>query len=168
MTNNQQPTTKKGYCIIIIGGRGQGKTTFIKKMIQGKPNYIFDVQNEYSEGFNPCGHTDRNLFLHEASQFIQTQIVIEEATGFFKGHTNKILDQMMLSVRHTNNNIYFVFHNIQAVPPAIVNMCNYVVLFKTADMQPNVIKNKYPLIYRYHVNIKNKPDHYKFIIDTGI
>jgi GTPase SAR1 family protein len=160
---------KKGYCIIIIGGRGQGKTTFIKKAIEGKPNYVFDVQNEYSDGFNPCGHQERGLFMQEADQFINTNVVFEEATGFFKGKTPPLLDRMMLSVRHTGNNLFFVFHTIQAVPPGIINMVNYIVLFRTADQQPDVIRKKYPLLWPYFVKLhRDKKPHNKFIINTGI
>lgn len=160
---------KKGYCVICIGGRGKGKTTFIQKAIKGKPNFIFDVQNEYSDGFNPCGHFDRKLFLSEADQFINTNIVFEEATGFFKGRTPEMLDRLMLSVRHTGNNLFFVFHTIQAVPPSIINMVNYIVLFKTADQQYNVIKAKYPLLWPYFVDLHRSKENYKkHIIATGI
>ena len=96
------------YVGVIIGMRGQGKSTFIKKMIQGQHNYIFDVQNEYQE-FNPAPHLDRKLFIAECQGYTDTYCIFEEATGFFKGRLDEQTDRMILSARHTRNRYIFCF-----------------------------------------------------------
>lgn len=151
------------YCTIVIGKRGEGKTTFIKNAIKGKPNYVFDVQNEYQD-FNPAPHLDRAKFVQECMNYIDTYCVFEEATGFFKGNLTRDTDLMMLSARHSRNRYFFCFHTIQAVPPGIINMCDYVVLFKTGDQQINVIKNKYPKLFRSFLELQTAKRFSKKII----
>jgi hypothetical protein len=152
------------YVALIIGMRGQGKTTFIKNMLKGNPNYVFDVQNEYQE-FNPAPHLDRKLFISECIEFTDTFCVFEEATGFFKGRLDEQTDRMILSARHTRNRYIFCFHSIQAVPPGIMNMVNFVVLFKTND-EPRVIKSKYSKLLKPYLILSQKPKYSKLIIQT--
>lgn len=144
-----------GKCILIIGGTGQGKSTFIKKAIQNKPCIVYDVQGEYE--FLP---TDNNLaqsrfFSTDPQKFIEvckhkhngTICVFEEATGFFMGRSSKEMMQLMLSKRHPvdkgGRNLLLIFHYIQAVPPSIINMCDEVILFKTSDEEA-LFKAKFP------------------------
>ena len=153
------------YCTLVIGKRGEGKTTFIKSAIKAKPNYVFDVQDEYGD-FNPAPHLDRERFVEECMGYIDTYCVFEEATGFFQGRLSLNVDRMMLSARHSRNRYFFCFHTIQAVPPQIINMCNYAVLFKTGDQQYDVIRKKYPLLWQAWVEVmdKRKPKYSKKII----
>lgn len=150
------------YVACIIGARGQGKSTFIKSIIKGQPNYIFDVQNEYND-FNPAPHLDRKLFVSECKNYTDTFCIFEEATGFFRGRLDEEVDQMMLSARHSNNRYIFCFHSIEAVPPGIMRMVNFVVLFKTAD-EPNAVKRKYSRLYRAYLELQRRPRFSKVII----
>ena len=149
------------YVACVIGMRGQGKSTFIKKMIEGKPNYIFDVQNEYQD-FNPAPHLDRNLFISECVSYTDTFCIFEEATGFFKGRLNETTDRMILGARHTNNRYIFCFHSIRAVPPGIMAMVNFVVLFKTLD-EPDEVKRKYSRLFKPYLELIKKPK-YSYLI----
>ena len=151
------------YVTLVIGARGQGKTTFIKSAIKGKPNYIFDVQNEYGE-FNPAPHLDREKFVEECINYVDTYCVFEEATGFFKGNITKQTDLMLLSARHSRNRYFLCFHTIRAVPPGIIDMCNFAVLFKTGDQALGVIKNKYPRLWGPFLELQTKPRFSKKII----
>ena len=134
-------------------------------MIKGQHNYIFDVQNEYKD-FNPAPHLDRNLFINECMNYINTYCVFEEATGFFKGRLSEETDRMILGARHTGNNYIFCFHSISAVPPGIMFMLNYCVLFKTGD-EINHIKRKYPSLLRPAVQLKNEKQYSKKIIQIN-
>jgi hypothetical protein len=150
------------YVGVIIGMRGQGKSTFIKKMITGQHNYIFDVQNEYQE-FNPAPHLDRKLFIAECQSYTDTYCIFEEATGFFKGRLDEQTDRMILSARHTRNRYIFCFHSIRSVPPGIMAMVNFVVLFKTLD-EPDEVRRKYSRLHRPYLELRKMPNYSKKII----
>ena len=150
------------YVALVIGAKGQGKSTFIKNMIEAKPNYIFDVQNEYQD-YNPAPHLDRNLFIQECLSYTDTFCVLEEATGFFKGALSANTDRMILGARHTNNRYIFCFHSIRAVPPGIMAMVNFVVLFKTLD-EPNEIKRKYYRLLNPYMQLQKMKQYSKIII----
>lgn len=150
------------YVAVVIGAKGQGKSTFIKNMIKGQPNYIFDVQNEYQD-FNPAPHLDRKLFVSECKEYTDTFCIFEEATGFFRGRLDEEVDQMMLSARHSRNRYIFCFHSIEAVPPGIMRMIDFCVLFKTAD-EPNAVKRKYSRLFKPYLLLKQKPKYSKLII----
>lgn len=150
------------YVAVIIGMRGQGKSTFIKKMIKGQHNYVFDVQNEYSE-FNPAPHLDRKLFIEECVSYTDTFCIFEEATGFFKGRLDEKTDRMILGARHTRNKYIFCFHSIRAVPPGIMAMVNYAVLFKTID-EPDEVKRKYHRLYQPFLKLQKMPKYSKIVL----
>lgn len=129
------------YLILIIGHTGEGKTTFLKKFINGKKQYIFDVNNEYN--YLPddlqIGPQMRNKDLN-IKRFLSTcegiknyNIVFEDATGFFRGKQSEQLSRLIVGKRHSGNNFIFLFHSINRVPPEIMEISNYIVLFRTND-----------------------------------
>lgn len=142
---------------LVIGAPGMGKSPFVRKMIANRRCIVFDVANEYGtrvkyQGQAPVGlSTDTN---HLRSRFIETKdlkkfiqlceqkrdtvCVFEEATAFFQGRTQLDTVHLIINRLHTGNTYVFVFHSINAVPPRLFEMANFVVLFKTMDLTDNV------------------------------
>jgi len=152
------------YCIILAGMTGQGKSMFIKKYIQGRACFVFDVQNEYQDlpvsDFAPRGRQidlNENRFLSTVLRKRNTVCVFEEATGFLEGKTAKELRRAILSKRHSGNVLIFCFHSLSAIPPRIMQMTNYVVLYKTGD-EAYQVENKFPSLYPYYLELKKKPN----------
>lgn len=150
---------------IVIGGPGEGKTPFCKKLIGGgdsgepeKRCLVFDINNEYGTrtkypGQRPFNltHNVRDLrsryvgddieqFIRVAMSKLNTVVVMEEATAFFEGRTSKNTRRLIINRAHTGNVYVFLFHSINSVPPRIMEISNYVVLFKTND--------EYDTVYR--------------------
>ena len=150
------------FCTLVIAATGQGKSTFVKNAIKGKPNYIFDVNNEYQD-FNPAPHLEKNQFVDECMSFTDTFCVFEEATGFFRGSLSSNIDRMLVQKRHSRNRYFFIFHSIESIPPQIYRLSNYVVLFKTNDNAKNILR-KYSRLYTAHIELMRSPDHSKKII----
>lgn len=155
------------YCFIVIGMTGQGKSYFTKSYIDGKKCYVFDVNNEYDLPLNgersknvSCDEKDfiKNCFLKK-----QTICVFEEATGFFEGRTSKEVRRLIVNKRHTQNVYFFLFHTISSVPPRMLQMANFVVLFKTLD-EDYQVENKYPSLYGHFTKLKTLPHQSKLII----
>lgn len=136
--------------ILVIGHTGQGKTTWLKKFIEGKRAYVFDVNNEYNyptdKGpvFAQMRHVDADVkkFLQISEGLKNTNIVFEDATGFLRGRQSPDTMRQIVKKRHTGNNFIILFHSINRVPPELMEMANYLILFKTND-NLEAIDNKF-------------------------
>lgn len=162
------------YLTLVIAHTGQGKTTFCKKMIEGKPCLVFDVNNEYKD-FVPVEdepdadqNRDTNLDVNVFVQFCSTAVfnkivVIEDATGFFRGNMSGEFIRMIQRKRHANNNYVLLFHSIASVPRQIFDFVNYVVLFKTND-NAAIVEKKYPALYPHFLKLQKEKKYSKKII----
>ncbi len=125
-----------GKGIIVVGGTGMGKTTFIKtclSMTNKEVVYLYDVNNEYDE-YTPENYSlpDFKDFCNRSVQLKQSVIVFEEATIFLdnRGSNNQVIS-MLVRKRHTENTIFLVFHTIRSIPKNLLGLCNLMVLHKT-------------------------------------
>jgi hypothetical protein len=164
--------------IIVIGAPGEGKSEVIKQAISGnnsdKACFIFDIQNEYGDRTKYPGQTPIRLSLNikeprsryianNVEEFIRlcqnkrrTICVFEEATAFFEGKTGKTMRKHLIDRWHTQNVSYLLFHSISSVPPRIMEMSNFVVLFRTND-EEHKVKLKYSKLLPYFLDLQKKP-----------
>lgn len=166
---------------ILIGGPGEGKTPFCKKMIGGADTgqeqrrcWVFDINNEYGLRTKYKNQTPFNLSINpgdprarfigdDIDRFIQialrkteTIVIMEEATAFFEGKTGKMTRRMIINRYHTRNVYLFLFHSINSVPPRIMEIANIVVLFKTNDEEDTVYR-KYSRLGPYFDDLQQYP-----------
>lgn len=164
------------YLILVIGHTGQGKTTVVNKIIEGKNQYVFDVNNEYhhlsndKDGFtSKMRNTDLNIgrFVANCARLKNTNIVFEDATGFLQGRQSREMSRLMAAKRHSQNNYLILFHSINRVPPELMEMSNYILLFKTNDFEDNVVR-KFGTgkLHNAFLDLRNKPKFSFFKIDT--
>ena len=125
-----------GQSVIIVGGTGVGKTTFIKerlKKVHPKALLLYDVNNEYTDIIK-APLIDFKKFTEIATRVKNGVIVFEEATIFLNNKgSNADLYDILVRKRHTNNTIFLVFHSFRFIPSYIYNLCNRVIVFKTND-----------------------------------
>jgi hypothetical protein len=174
-----------GKLVLIIGGANQGKSYYTKQQLNENPKtpcFVYDVQGAYgntstkendiimSLPLNPKGDESRCRWYGEPTDFLniatrrrKTNIVIEEATIFFEGKTQKEMRRLMVDRFHHKNNIFIMFHSINAANPRILEMSDYIVLFKTGD-DANTIKRKYGKLLEPFLKLKQMPDRSKIII----
>ena len=166
---------------ILIGAPGEGKTPFCKKMIggagTGEPErrcFVFDINNEYGprskygtdKPFNLSTNAndfrsryigdDIEMFVMRAMRKTDTVVVMEEATAFFEGRTSKLTRRMIINRYHTRNVYLFLFHSINSVPPRIMEIANFVVLFKTND-ETDTVYRKYSRLGPYFEDLQQYP-----------
>ena len=125
-----------------------------------KPCLVYDYQNEYGNTYNTlingrrtvvegvklpeyqpnlkrCRFTSKQGhikdFISIAKACRGRNIIFEEATIFLKGNTVDGIRDIVVSRFHDNNNIIFVFHRLAVVPKDIIDLADYLVLFKTQD-----------------------------------
>lgn len=168
---------------IHAGAPGQGKSEFIKEMIRGRRSFVLDVQNEYGmrtkyKGQKPLCFSDnpnapqsrlvpdpRTISLKDdVMKFIQlcmlkrdTNCVFEECTVYLEGRQQEGIKKLIVNRLHTGNVYHFVFHSISAIPPRIMQMCNYVVLHKTLD-EDFVVQGKYNRLFHHFLDLQPMPD----------
>ncbi len=121
---------------VVVGGKGFGKTTFVKSLLKKIKNnryLIYDVAADYTE-FTRKALLPMNEFIEQARHVKNHVVVFEEATIFFSHSTNNE-DMRFLLVRSRlhKNYVILVFHSLRKVPLNILDLANYVTLFKTAD-----------------------------------
>jgi hypothetical protein len=162
-----------GKLILVIGGTGSGKTTFIKeKILKGKPEcLVYDVNNEYDE-LDMDANAPRGRWWGAVKGFIAITpfkhngciVVFEEATGFFEGAATKETKQIIVGKRHSlppntgGRNLIFVFHTINSVPPFLFGTANTVCLMKTND-EPHQVKRKCAKLLAPFLKLQNAPQY---------
>ncbi len=158
-------TSGNGKVVIIVGGRGTGKTTLMRK-------YISDVNPGARMVYDPAGHyldlyphklLPFEVFKYKATLVEQACVVYEEATiNFSNRGDDKDLKNLLVMSRYKNNSIFLVYHSLRSVPRYIFDLCNYILLFKTNDSEKR-IDNKFEsdlLIDMYKRVKKAKDFHY--------
>lgn len=153
-------SAKGGKAFIIVGAPGMGKTTFVKnilKRVHPGTIWLYDVNNEYTEIINqPL--LDFDVFCKEAMKKRESILVFEEATIFLsnKGSNNE-LKNILVRKRHTHNTILLVFHSLRYVPKYLLDLCNYMALYKTNDPEEKAIELGNENILNAYREIKSAP-----------
>lgn len=133
-----------GIASIMVGRRGCGKTTLSRELLSKRPNkmpvLIYDINHEYGDIYSEP-FEDFDVFLNRiADESVRrTYILIEEATIFFS--TRSRFEEMMnvlVRARHTGNIIQLNFHSFASVPKNIYHLLDYVIIFKTNDIERDV------------------------------
>lgn len=158
--------------ILNTGQTGTGKSTiFRENVIEKRKNcFVWDVQNEYKLPFYSNKIEPQFKYYGDFDFFLDIveclpvrgnyNIMVEEATGLFKGHIGKRFTNIILSKRHTGTNWWLNFHGLQSVPPDIKLFTDLLFLRKTNDIDKNV-KEKWGLeIYEKWTKLKKSSDNY--------
>lgn len=141
--------------IILIGGQDRGKSRKVKELLKQSPNklFAFDVNGEYN-GTKYAGTMEQ--FIEVVKNVENKKIVFEEATIFFSNRGREE-DLISMLVKHNGNIQIFCFHSLRSVPTYILDLCHYIVLFKTKD-NPSIVKKlfkDYPEIYSAYESLLN-------------
>lgn len=141
-----------GKCIVIAGGKGTGKSTILRKLIEQVPEQyllLYDVNNEhkktrYVKGDGKSYLPDIEDFLFQASLSENVVIACEEASIFFTSH-NKSEDMLKIltQARHTGNGFVLIFHSLRAIPDYMISYINHLIILKTMGDSPEKIDKKF-------------------------
>lgn len=133
------------HLILVIGGTGEGKTTYARSLCVGKKHIAVD----YSDDFK--GYT-RYTAVHAPEKFLEnftpqkekirnTLVVIDEATIWFDVGTKDCnLKNALVRKRHSGNDYVLLFHSLSDVPKYIRKFSDFLVLFKTTDGEADTEK----------------------------
>ncbi len=156
--------------ICIIGYRGTGKTNYIKtQILPNVKNYlIYDLYGEYKElkyinniKENGRLQSDFEHLKANITQIRNKNFVFEDSTIFLNANLGRDIKNILVSARHYNNNLFFLFHSLSRLPNFLIEQTDYFVIFKTQEKADNLQK-KYPeSIIKTFKNVQNaKNKHY--------
>lgn len=124
-----------GKVILVVGQRGTGKTTYVKRlatMVHPDSLLLHDVGGQYKDIYKkPLIPFDE--FTELCTKIEQGVFIFEEATIFVSHARNETITDFLVTSRYRENTIVLVFHSLRSVPWYILNLTNFIVLFKTKD-----------------------------------
>lgn len=130
---------------IIVGNTGRGKSTSARKLLHnaknaGKKIIVYDPNAEYKE-FYSSDFLSVSAFMDKVKNEKNAFILFEEATIFFSNRGyNDILVDLLVRKRHSNNEIVLLFHSLRSIPTYILELCNFLILYKTTDRENYISK----------------------------
>lgn len=155
-----------GKLYIIAGFKGSGKSSIVRKIIEKNNHLVFDVNNEY-KNLPFDNKMAKSRFIGNYEDFVSiarskknTYVVYEDASGFFDGRVGKETRRAMTEVRHANNVIIYLFHSVHLIPKGIIAFSDIIILFKTNDIEKDVLR-KYPKLIESYKKV-NSTDWPKF------
>lgn len=143
---------------VIIGGRGTGKTTYLKEkilkvnrlpkvlvmdtfphpsyedfqIIPGEKLRLLKKGNKRVIGSN----TNENL--DAINQYYKNGLLVfEDCTKYIKANVQDSVRNLLIDSKQKNLDIILMYHSIGQTPPDIFRLCDFVVLFKTGEQWDN-------------------------------
>jgi len=159
--------------ILIVASAGNGKTTKVKKITEGRPCIVYDPTGEYDHLEWDVNLARSRYYNSDYEKFIElcntkhggTICVFEEATSFLEGATGKKMKELITKRRHPldkgGRNIVLVFHTVNTIPPFLLDNANFIILGKTGESFER-IKRKKPELYKVAMYVKQAPK-YTFV-----
>lgn len=143
--------------ILIIGGRGTGKTTYLEKLVENKDNaVIFQLMldNRY-KGKTKLLYQDFTI----CRGLCNKTIVIEDATQLIGSNPKNDIRKIVVSSKQMGSDVIFVFHSFNVVPPYLWQLFDFCVIFPCAEVKKTAglteyydeickIQRKKPVKYR--------------------
>ncbi len=167
---------------ILVGTRGTGKTTFLKKAFeahrktvlvldtfdspawQDYPLVKMDQIGHLKSGVKArCFSSDTNHMMKavEAKAYNST-LIFEDATKYVGSKLTPDVKRFVLDSKQKNLDLVFVFHSLASVPSDLIRICDLITLFKTKDSLNSFIKHKYPEegLHKAFERVKAHPSRY--------
>lgn len=134
----------EGKIILVVGGRGMGKTTTVRNMVKKvhpEALLLYDPAAQYTDLYDkPL--LDFEDFKKETGRVKRAFIVFEEATIFLGHYADDDIKNMLVRSRYDQNTAVFVFHSLRLVPRYIYDMADYLILLKTND-SPTFVQSRF-------------------------
>jgi hypothetical protein len=89
--------------------------------------------------------TNETMLFHNINRHCYNTIIIfEDSTKYINNKLPEDLRRLLIDSKQKNNDVIFAFHYLMGVPPDLVRISDYLVLFKTGENYTNYLRNKYP------------------------
>lgn len=99
--------------------------------------------HRFKKGIALTYSSDTDYMFEEIDAELKNAVlVMEDSTKYIASKLPGNIRKLVLDSKQKNIDIFLVFHSLSAVPPELVRIANFVVLFKTNDGE--ISKTKYP------------------------
>jgi GTPase SAR1 family protein len=165
------PTRTHTNVFIIVGGRGTGKTTYVKELVKASSHrrklVVDTFKNDHYSDYMPLQPQDfarfSSLFgnLHFSSsdiydylQYINqgvynSLVIFEDCLKYINTNPQPEVRSIVLDSKQKGNDVIFVYHSFSQVPPKLATWADYFVIFKTQERienQKSRLGGIYPII----------------------
>jgi len=121
---------RKAKIVLVIGGRGTGKTTYLETLCPKDSTVVeLFVTDRYAGGEYKRIAYDK-LTLKDC---VNTTLIIEDATQICAANSTRQVKQIIVSSKQLGSDVFIVFHSVNFIPVFILAMFDYMVLF---DSEP--------------------------------
>lgn len=126
----KRKNTRKAKIVLIIGGRGTGKTTYLERLCPPSSTVVeLFVTDRYQGGeYKRIAYEQLKL-----SDCVNTTLIIEDATQICAANSTRQVKQIIVSSKQLGSDVYIVFHSVNFIPIFILAMFDFMVLF---DSEP--------------------------------
>lgn len=91
-------------------------------------------------------------------------IIFEDATRYIEGKLSADVKQFVLDSKQKNLDLVFVFHSLADVPPRLIRVADFLVLFKTSDGELSKTKYPWPQIHKMLEELRESANRYAYKI----
>lgn len=140
--------------LLVVGGPGVGKTTFLKKVAQShkKKVLVFDPVGDvqwgsfprmaikylpaWQRGIKRIMEANTKEALQKISLHVWNALLIfDDATNYIDYFRDESILRLITLRRHRNVDSIFVFHSLKAVPTDLYKYSTHLLLFPTQDSE---------------------------------
>ena len=159
---------------IVIGATGTGKTSLVEDTIEGQ-SAIFYTGSKRDPAVSalPDAPLDNlsqivgdgkfyRLITYDhgkalraiVDDYVNGNIVFDDIKSIMASNVGKMFTQIIGSVRHNANDLFFLFWHVNDVPPFLYQMASTVTIFKQGDIELNSDMKKFPRLEEYERAMK--------------
>lgn len=150
---------------VIVGGRGTGKTTFVKTItdVSPQPKVLVvdtfhhpayanwpqidaDSLHRWQSGKYHLSGSNTDYYLSAIEKNCRnTLIVFEDAAKYVNQNPQLEVKRICLDSKQRNNDVIFIYHSFAEVPKSFLRWIDFVTIFKTQE----VIESQKNRLYGY-------------------
>lgn len=158
---------REARIILVIGGRGSGKTYLLENRLQPKDTIVVEyMKTPRWSGYQKIFFTELISGKVSEKALCNSQVVFEDATSYISSNMSNYLRRLIVNSKQMGSDVYLIFHSINVVPTFLWYLWNNIILFKCAKPRETALNADYfnEIMQKWNKCMKSKQYHYEEII----
>lgn len=152
--------------ILIVGGRGSGKTYFLEHHLRKDDTIVVEYfKTERWKGYKKVFFSDVLSGKINIKELGNSVIVFEDATSYISSNMANYMRRLIVNSKQVGSDVILVFHSINIIPPFLWYLVNNIILFNCAKPRETATNSDYfaEIMEKWQQLQKAKPYTYKEI-----